>query len=237
MQTTANGWRVLDEQRPVLSREYSFGPGMATTLVIGLGDGRLMAVSPASGLSEAAHRDLKAYGEVVALVAPNAFHHLGVESWLKRWPNARGYAAQESLARLNKKCSAGAVFQPLSALGPLPEGVLIENPPGLRGSDLVLRVSTQQGWLWYFNDLLMNLRALPTQPLVRLLFALTGAKTGLSAPRLPKLLHVRDKQATGQWLLSEIDARPPAIVVFGHGEPMSGSGLGKSLKSVISAKY
>lgn len=236
MKTTPNGWRIIEEQRPALTREYSFGPGMATTLVIGLGGGRLMVVSPAAGLYKAAHEELKDYGDVVALLAPNSFHHLGIAAWLAQWPNAKAYAAGESLARLNRKCSAGPVFKPLSEF-PLPEGVLIDNPPGLKNSDLVLRVKTEHGWLWYFNDLLMNLRALPTQPLVRLLFTLTGAKTGLSAPKMPQLLLVRDKHATGNWLLAELDARPPAIVVFGHGDPIASTALGKDLKTVIRRRY
>ena len=236
MKTTANGWQVLDEQLPALRREYSFGPGMATTLVVGLGARRLMAISPARGMDPAAHDELKAYGEVVALLAPNGMHHLGVESWLKQWPNSSAYAAEASLKRLNRKCSAGAVFKPVAALS-LPQGILVDNPPGVRSSDLVLRVSTGQGWLWYFNDLLMNMRALPTKPFFRLVFALSGAKTGLSVPKLPQLLLVGDKHATGRWLLAEIDARPPAMVVFGHGEPMAGPGLADKLKAVIRERY
>jgi hypothetical protein len=237
MKVTANGWQLIDEQVPALAREYSFGPGMATTLVIGLGPGRLLAVSPACDMQEAAHGDLKAYGEVVALLAPNGMHHLGVASWLKRWPNASAYAAEPSLERLANKSSAGAVFKPLSALAPLPDGLLIDNPPGLKNSDLVLRVRTGQGWLWYFNDLVMNLRELPRQPFFRLIFLLSGAKTGLSVPKLPQLMLVRDKRVTGRWLLQEIDARPPAVVVFGHGDLLSGPRLGERLKAVIRERY
>ena len=34
METTARGWNVLDRERAILWREYSFGPGVATTFVL-----------------------------------------------------------------------------------------------------------------------------------------------------------------------------------------------------------
>jgi len=236
MEATAGGWRILDAALPALWREYSFGPGMATTLVIGLGPGKLLAVSPASGMDAAAHDALKSYGDVVALVAPNGLHHLGIEPWMKRWPNAVPYGAAASLSRLIRKCAAGASFRPLSQLA-LPEGVLIDNPPGLKSSDLVLRVRMRERWLWYINDLVMNMQRAPAQPMQRLVFGLLGMRIGLAAPPMPKLLLVRDRKATGEWLRREIDARPPALVVFGHGDPLAGPDVGERIKEALRERY
>jgi hypothetical protein len=232
-----NSWLAIDERLPVLRREYSFGPGMATTLVIGIGSRELLAVSPGAKLGDAAHEELGAYGKVTALVSPNRFHHLGIEDWLKRWPGARAYAGEQSLPRLNRKCSAGAVFKPLSELPALPGGIHIDNPPGMKNTDLVLRVSTAQGWVWYINDLLMNMRALPRNPLARLMLAAAGMKKGLCAPRMARLLNVRDRKAVASWLAAELEAKPPAVVVFGHGDPLRGPEAGAKLRSVIQASY
>lgn len=232
-----SSWRIIDAQLPVLWREYSFGPGSATTLVIGIGARKLLAVSPGPTLGDAAHEALKAYGEVGALVSPNRFHHLGIEEWLKRWPGAQAYAGEQSLSRLNRKCSAGAVFKPLAQLPALPGGIYIDNPPGMKNTDLVLRVNTAQGWIWYINDLLMNLRELPKNPVARLMLAVGGMKKGLCAPRMARMLNVDDKNLVGDWLLKELDARPPALAVFGHGDPLSGQDVGARLKSVIRASY
>jgi hypothetical protein len=234
---SANGWLVIDDQFPVLCREYRFGPGMATTLVIGMGEHRLLAVSPGCKLGDAAHEELKAHGEVTALVAPNRFHHLGIGEWLKRWPEARAYAGEQSLRRLNEKCSAGAVFAPLSQLPPLRAGIHIDNPPGMKNTDLVLRVRTGRGWVWYINDLLMNMRELPKNSLARLMLAVAGMKKGLCAPRMARMLNVRDRKAVGLWLFVELDAKPPAVVVFGHGDPLSGNDPGARLRSVIEAGF
>lgn len=232
-----SSWRVIDERLPILWRDYSFGPGRATTLVVGIGARKLLAVSPGSKLGDAAHDDLRAHGEVSALVAPNRFHHLGIEEWLERWPGAQAYAGEQSLRRLDKKCSAGAVFKPLSQLPALPGGIAIDNPPGMKNTDLVLRVSSAQGWVWYINDLLMNMSELPRNPLVRFMLGVAGMKKGLCAPRMARLLNVRDRKAVANWLLAELDARPPAVVVFGHGDPLYGPDAGARLKSVIGASY
>lgn len=230
-------WLAIDERLPVLRCEYSFGPGMATTLVIGIGSRELLAVSPGPRLGDAAHEELAAYGKVTALVSPNRFHHLGIEDWLKRWPGAQAYAGEQSLLRLSRKCSAGAVFKPLSQLPALPGGIHIDNPPGMKNTDLVLRVSTAQGWVWYINDLLMNMRALPANPIARLMVAAAGMKKGLCAPRMARMLNVRDRKAVASWLLAELEAKPPAVVVFGHGDPLRGPEAGAKLRSVIQATF
>lgn len=154
-----------------------------------------------------------------------------------RHRGAQAYAGEQSLRRLSRKCSAGAVFKPLSRLPALPGGIYIDNPPGMKNTDLVLRVSSAQGWVWYINDLLMNMSELPRNPLARFMVGIAGMKKGLCAPRMARVLNVGDKKAVGNWLLAELDARPPAVVVFGHGDPLYGQDAGARLKSVIRASY
>jgi hypothetical protein len=129
------------------------------------------------------------------------------------------------------------VFKPLSQLPALPGGIHIDNPPGMKNTDLVLRVSTAQGWVWYINDLLMNMRALPANPIARLMVAAAGMKKGLCAPRMARMLNVRDRKAVASWLLAELEAKPPAVVAFGHGDPLRGPEAGAKLRSVIQATF
>ncbi len=236
MDKTAGGWEILDEKLPALRREYSFGPGMATTLVLGIGPRRLLAVSPANGLDEAAHTDLAGYGEVTALLAPNGMHHLGIGPWLKRWPKSVAYAAEGNIERLRRKSSAGDVFQPLSRLE-RPGELLIDVPPGLKSPDLLLRQRIGSHWRWSVNDLVMNLPALPTHPVFRLVFTLSGAKVGLSAPKLVQFMLVADKARLGRWLAEQLDATPPAMMVFGHGSTLAGADVADRLKDVVRARY
>ena len=56
METTPSGWMVIDRARGVLTRSYKFSKGgTAMTFVARMGDGKLMVVSPPTGLDEAAY--------------------------------------------------------------------------------------------------------------------------------------------------------------------------------------
>ena len=45
METTVHGWKIFDARTPILTYEYSFGPGFANALAIG-GKTGLVVVSP-----------------------------------------------------------------------------------------------------------------------------------------------------------------------------------------------
>src|SRR5262245_62169643 len=82
------GWNMIDEERLILWREYSFTNGAyATTLVFRGADG-LVVVSPGTGLTAREYDALRELGEVRALVANNALHHLGQPTWRARFPDA-----------------------------------------------------------------------------------------------------------------------------------------------------
>ena len=77
MGAARRGWTVFDAQTPVLTYRYSFGPGAATSLAVGGANG-LVIVSPPCRVAPSVFTDLSQYGVVRALVASNAFHHLGL---------------------------------------------------------------------------------------------------------------------------------------------------------------
>ena len=43
------------------------------------------------------------YGAVRALIASNAFHHLGVPEWKSRFPDAAIFAPAQAIARVEKQ--------------------------------------------------------------------------------------------------------------------------------------
>lgn len=57
-----------------------------------LADGGLWVWSPVA-LDEAGHAEVRALGEVRDIVAPNRLHHLFLDAWAARWPQARLHAA------------------------------------------------------------------------------------------------------------------------------------------------
>src|ERR1700691_1524516 len=98
MEATGKGWGILDRERAILWRQYSFGPGLATTLVFRGADDGLIVISPGSGVDPAALDELADFGKVVALVASNGYHWLGQSLWRKRFPLARSFSPTQGIA-------------------------------------------------------------------------------------------------------------------------------------------
>ena len=95
MNAPANGWKVFDAHTPILTCEYSFGPGTAISLAVGGKDG-LVVVSPPCRVAADVFEALSRHGPVRALVASNAFHHLGLPEWKARFPEAVVFAPAQS---------------------------------------------------------------------------------------------------------------------------------------------
>src|SRR5688500_4078038 len=102
MERTPNGWKIIDAKIPVLMFTYSFGPGLANALAVGLKDG-LAVISPPCRASSAVMDVLAACWRVTALVASNALHHLGLPDCTTRFPEAEVFAPNQSRARVEKK--------------------------------------------------------------------------------------------------------------------------------------
>ena len=234
---TAHGWTIIDPEAPVLIRAYSFGPATANCVVFGLGDRRLLVVSPARGLPDAAYDDLAPYGDVVALVAPNAYHNMGLGPWSERFPKAARFAGAGALARLEKKAAVKG-FQPLEALAPmLPAGVTIVCPPGAKFGELMVRVRCGRGDVWFLNDLVGN-ADLPEKGLFRFLFKVTRSGPGFKVNRLFWMIGVKGSNAAlRDWLLSLVDTHPPAVLLLGHGDFLQGGDLPERLRAALHEAY
>ena len=102
MNAPANDWKVFDARTPILTCEYSFGPGTATSLAVGGKDG-LVVVSPPCRVASDVFEALSQHGPVRALVASNAFHYLGIPEWKARFPEAAIFAPAQSIARVENK--------------------------------------------------------------------------------------------------------------------------------------
>jgi hypothetical protein len=217
MSTTPHGWQIFDADLPVLVYEYSFGPGSANALAV-RGPGGVIVVSPPWRVSDAAFGDLLPYGKVVALVASNAFHHLGIPEWKRRFPDAAIYAPLQSIARVERKMRFSGV-RPLedasSIAGPRVE--LIDMPHYKTGEALA-KLHTSRGLAWYVTDFMMNMRKLPANPIAKLVFTLSNSAPGLKFNNLTPLFMVKDKAALKRWLAQEFDEAPPQWIIPAHGD-------------------
>lgn len=217
MATTAHAWKIFDERTPILTCEYSFGPGLANALAVG-GKAGLVVVSPPLRAAAGVFDDLAQYGPVRALVASNAFHHLGIPEWKARFPDAAIFAPAQSIARVEKRTSLTGI-RPLSEAGSItgPALELIDMPHYKTGEALV-RITTERGVVWYVTDVIMNMPELPRNPIARFVFRVSGSAPGPKFNNIAPLFMVRDKAALRRWLCDEFRKAPPAWMIATHGD-------------------
>jgi hypothetical protein len=217
MQTTPHGWRIFEDKSPVLLYPYSFGPGVANALAVG-GEGGLLVISPPWRAAPGVFDDLAAFGAVRALIASNAFHHLGLREWKARFPQAAIFAPAQSIARIAKLSKLEGI-RPLAEAQPLagPRVELVDMPH-YRTGELLVRIRTDRGLAWYLTDVITNMSELPGSLLFKFLFWLSGSAPGLRFNNVAPLFMVRDKAALRRWLREEFDKNPPQWLIPTHGD-------------------
>jgi hypothetical protein len=217
MQRAASGWKVFDAETPILTYQYSFGPATANALAVG-GAGGLIVVSPPWKADDAVFDALAPYGPVVALVASNAFHHLGLPEWKRRFPAAGVYAPAQSIARVERKTKIAGI-RPLSEAAPVAgHDVELIDMPHYRTGEALVRMKSTRGLAWYVTDFMMNMPVLPAHPVARLMFKWTKSAPGLRFNNIAPVFMVKDKKALKRWLAAEFDKAPPQWIVAAHGD-------------------
>jgi hypothetical protein len=194
MEPMPGGWKVFDERTPVLTYEYSFGPGTANALAVG-GEGGLLVVSPPRRVAASVFDDLARFGRVRALVAPNAFHYLGLPAWKKRFPEAGLYAPAQSIARVAKHTGLEGIRPIADAAAIAGARVELVDMPHYRTGEALVRIRTGRGLVWYVTDVVLNMRDLPGNAIARFVFRVTGSAPGLKFNNVAPLFMVRDKAA------------------------------------------
>ncbi len=215
-----NDWEVLDAAFPLWTWPYSFGSGRANALAIGI-EGGLAVVSPPCNVPDAAYDAVREKGPVKALVASNAFHHLGLPAWKQQFPEAAVFAPAQSLARIEKQSGLSGI-RPLAELAPIagPRVDFIDLPHFKdKLGEALVRARTDAGCVWYTTDILMNIPELPVLSAFGVLFRLTGTAPGFRFGNLPAMLMVRDKTALKRFLMETAEQDPPSLVVTAHGVP------------------
>lgn len=237
MQTTKHGWRILDGDAGVLSFTYGFGgEGTANCFTAKLPGGGLMVISPPSKISAAAIEDLAPYGKVVAIVANNGYHHLGIAAWREQFPEARSFAASGAADRIAKKSKNAGELEPLSALQPLlGDDVAVVEALTSKCGETWARAKTVGGYAWYASDLLANFEQLPSSFVVRTLFKLTKSAPGYRVFNLAVKFIIKDKRAAFGVLLDDVRKHPPTVMVPAHGTILTHSSLATETEQLLAA--
>lgn len=220
MNTTPHGWKIFDAALPVLTYEYSFGPGSAHALAVAGAYG-LIVVSPPAGVEAGVFDDLLRFGPVCALVAPNGFHHFGLQPWHQRFPEAGIYAPPSAIERLQRKTGLRDI-QPLASLAPRTGPRLdVIDMPHYKSGEALVRIRSERGLVWFVTDVLLNMPKLPDHPVAKLIFRLMGNAPGLKFNNLARLVMIQDTKALKRWLVEQIDAQPPNWLIPSHGDTLA----------------
>lgn len=233
-------WEPIDAKGRVRRWEYAVGEaGRANAVAVELRDGELLLLSPPGPKdSTLALDELDELGEVVAVVAPNGFHRGGLPAATERYPEAGVYADPRAHARVGKRCAPGTIVRPLAALAErLPQDVEVFVPEHMKRPDVVMRVAVDEGLLWSLTDIVLNLEALPPGPIERRLFAWMGFRPGLAVNYLGSrvVLLGRGRPAYSAWLCAELERRPAALLITGHGPPVRDREVLRGLPELVAA--
>lgn len=236
MQTTPAGWTVVDRDAGVLALTYSFrNNATSTTFVAAMPGRKLLVVSPAVHVSDAALAELSQYGEVAALVANNGFHHLGLAEWRQRFPKARCFAPPEAAARIRKKNPSAGALDPLDELASMTGfDVGFRLVPNTKVGESWFWAKTASGYAWYTSDVFTNMAKLPPFP-IGLLFKWTHSAPGFRVFGLALKFVVKDKAQTLRLLREDMAAHPPTTLIPAHGDIMSGDRLAQEADALIAA--
>ena len=121
---------------------------------------------------------------------PNSYHHLGVEAWLKQFPESKLYASEKATKQLQKKKALPETLEikNLDALRTiLPCNMAIIEPPGHRAGDVwLVKHAENNSALWITCDSFLNYDRVSNQPFARCMQKLLGAAPGLKMSQVVK---------------------------------------------------
>lgn len=236
MRLSDEKWICLDEEVGVWARTYNFNKSAwSNCFVVRIAEGELAIISPPMHMREADFQALEEHGKVIAICAPNGFHHLGIPGFAKRYPAAILYADAKTAKRVGKKNRGLKAFESVEVLAArLPEHVEIFGAQHLKTPDLMARVKTSAGTIWYSNDILINSPKLPENIVLKNLFKWTRSGPGYSVNRM--VLKFFGKQpGFAEWIKCEFEKYPPYQVVVGHGHVVDEGDVPAQTRAVLEA--
>lgn len=173
-----------------------------------LDDGRLI-VHNAIALDEVGMAELDAFGQVAAIVVPNAFHRQDARIWKDRYPKAQIFCPGGATKGVAKVVDVDG-----GDYGRVPSDGMIRltHFDGMKDREGVMEVRGASGVTVIVNDALMNMPPMPFP--MSFMMHPTGHA---SVPRFVRWMMAHDKRALAAHLERLADTPDLERVVFGHG--------------------
>jgi hypothetical protein len=180
-------------------------------------EGGLVILSPPYRTHPDTFQSLERYGPVQGLVASNAFHHMGIPEWKRRFPSAAVFAPAQAIARVQRKSGIRGI-QPVSDANTLLRGrAELTDMPYYRTGEALARIRSARGLAWYMTDIVINVNDPAVNALFRLLLRVVYGR-GLHYNRIAPLVMVRDTAALKRWLAEEYRKDAPRWLILAHGD-------------------
>lgn len=202
---------------------WSAQKGTLRSTALRLRDGSLCLYSPVLGLGEEAKASLATLGEVGYLLAPNHYHHKGLNEYANAFPKAKIVCSDNARPRLEKQ--TGLTFAGLERLKILlPDGCDIAEPTGLKTGEIWLVLSSKQGRLWIVCDS----------------FKGPKGKVGHIGRAVEMLgtfptYGIKDKVAYAAWLRDRSAADEPSMIIPCHGSMVRSERLAMDVVSLLAS--
>ncbi|MFT4977169.1 MAG: hypothetical protein ACI8S6_003074 [Myxococcota bacterium] len=226
MTATPRDWQLLSDD--LLVRSYSIGGGNTANMVaFRLPDRGLAVISPSARVRDETLAVLGEHGTVRALVAPNAFHNLGLPVWAERFPEAGVYAGESALVRLRKRLPRLSI-EPASALE-LGSGTDLVELPRMRNGETMLRTVVGGKVAWYGGDVFLNVGALPG--MMGLFMRAMGMGPGFVVNPVSRRVMMLDRAAVKAWAAEALG--DVGMVIPGHGDVLVADGLGERMLGML----
>jgi hypothetical protein len=200
-------------------------------LAFRLEDQSLAVYSPVGSADDAAIAQLRQLGQVSALIAPNHFHNLGLEPFLRHFPEARVYATATATPRLGKV--TGLTVHDISELTVrLPDGLEFFAPEGLKTGELWALVrNARPGPMLVVSDSFFNM--LPKSGLFGLILKVAGTAPGLRISRVFRLIALAQRDRYRASMARCLNELRPQVLVPSHGAIFTHPQLAQELLALL----
>jgi hypothetical protein len=225
-------WNVVEPSLPALLCTYSFGPGLANTLAAAV-PGGVVVVSPPVNPTESAFAELEKHGAVRAIIAPNAFHTMGIAPWRARYPDVPVFAPAQAVTRVEKQAKVSGIRPIAEARSILGDRLEIVDMPHYKTGEILVRWPIEGGWAWYVTDVIMNLPEAP-KGLFGAVFKWTKSAPGLRRNAVAGMFMTKDKRALYAWLAEQAEKTPPKLIVPCHGDTVTPADPAAEIRAAVS---
>jgi hypothetical protein len=212
--SSAPGWQPIPGIDGVFEIRRSHGPLPLRAVAVQLHAGSVCVYSPVPHMGEPALRQLGSWGKPL-LLAPNAFHTLGLSEHAAAFGNTEVIASKRAADRIKRKTKLDV--QDLDVLrNQLPAEVSLLELPPVRSGEVWLSVHRNGRCAWIVCDGFLNLARAPSGAL-GVFIKLMRMGPGLSISSTFRWM-VKNRQQYRNWLLERIAADRPTVLVPCHGQ-------------------